>query len=144
MMTTVPDGSSVSRMLLRGLVVWIVLIGAEFLHGIARAIWLVPVVGDSRSRQIGVFTGSIINPTISALLIRWMHPESASDALTIGIMWFVLTLIFEIGFGRAVMNASWQRIASDYDLPHGGVLPFGLVILALAPWITAKVRRLLV
>jgi hypothetical protein len=43
---------------------------AEFAHGIARAIWLVPVVGDFHSRQIGVFNGSIINLAVTALFVR--------------------------------------------------------------------------
>ena len=130
-------------MLIRGFAVWCVLIGAEFLHGIARAIWLVPVVGDWRSRQIGVFTGSLINLTITALFVRWMHPTGVADALAVGIMWLILTLTFEITFGRVVMHASWQRIGSDYDVVHGGVLPLGLFLLALTPLITAKIRNAL-
>jgi hypothetical protein len=98
------------RLFVRGVAVWFVLMGAEFVHGIARAIWLVPVVGDFRCRQIGVFTGSILNLTIAALFIRWSHPARRTDALAIGFVLFVLTLIFEITFGRAVMQASWQRI----------------------------------
>jgi hypothetical protein len=34
------------------------LIAVEFVHGILRAIFLVPVVGDFRARRIGVFIGS--------------------------------------------------------------------------------------
>lgn len=116
--------------------------GVEFAHGIARAIWLVPVVGDFQSRQIGVFTGTIINLTVAALFIRWIHPARVGDALAVGIAWFVLTLAFEVSFGRLVMEASWQRIGSDYDLVHGGLLPIGLVLLALAPLIAAKVQHL--
>ena len=33
---------------------------AEILHGIASGIFLVPHVGEFRSSQIGVFTGSVI------------------------------------------------------------------------------------
>jgi hypothetical protein len=131
------------RVFTRSVAVWFVLMGAEFAHGIARAIWLVPLVGDFRSRQIGVFTGSIINLTIAALFVRWVHPMRVADALSVGIMWLILTLTFEIAFGRVVMHASWQRIGSDYDLTHGGLLPIGLLLLALAPLITAKVRNIL-
>jgi hypothetical protein len=66
-----------------------------------------------------------------------------ADALAVGVLWLILTLTFEVAFGRVVMHASWQRIGSDYDLPHGGLLPIGLVLLALAPLIAAKVRRVL-
>jgi hypothetical protein len=85
------------------------LMGAEFMHGIARATWLVPVVGDVHARQIGVFTGTIINLTMAALFIRWIRPIRAAEALAVGIMWLILTLGFEIAFGRAVMDATWQR-----------------------------------
>jgi hypothetical protein len=60
----------------------------------------------------------------------------------VGIMWFLLTLTFEIVFGRLVMHASWQRLGSDYDLVHGGLLPLGLLLLAAAPLITAKLWRI--
>jgi hypothetical protein len=45
---------------LRGMTTWLVLIVAEIVHGILRAIALVPFVGEFRSNQIGVFTGSPI------------------------------------------------------------------------------------
>jgi hypothetical protein len=129
--------------LLRGVAVWFVLIGAEVIHGLARSMWLVPVVGDLPSRQIGVFTGSMMNLIVTALFVRWIRPARVADALLIGVTWLLLTVTFEIVLGRAVMQGSWQRIGSDYDLIHGGLLPIGLLILALAPLITAKVRRLL-
>ena len=129
--------------LLRSVAVWFVLIGAEVIHGIARTFWLVPIVGDFRSRQIGVFTGSMMNLAVAALFIRWIHPLRIVDAVIVGITWLALTLTFEIAFGRAVVQASWRRIGSDYDLIHGGLLPIGLLLLALIPFITARVRHLL-
>ena len=44
----------------RCLAIWLLIISAEILHGILRAILLVPLVGEFRSNQIGVFTGSAI------------------------------------------------------------------------------------
>ena len=125
----------------RGLVVWFVLMGAEFLHGIARAIWLVPVVGDFHARQIGVATGTIMNLTVAVLFIRWIRPARVADAIVVGAAWLALTLVFEIAFGRLVIHATWERIGSDYDLIHGGLLPLGLLALAITPLIAAKVRH---
>ncbi len=50
----------------------LVLIAAEILHGILRAILFVPLVGEFRSNQIGVFTGSAIIVGIAYLTIRWI------------------------------------------------------------------------
>ena len=44
----------------KAFVVWFILIVAEIMHGILRRIFLVPCVGQFRSNQIGVFTGSPI------------------------------------------------------------------------------------
>lgn len=125
----------------RGVAVWLVLIAAEFAHGIARAVWLVPVVGDFPSRQIGVFTGTLINLTIALLFIRWIHPARVSEAVDVGVVWCLLTLVFELLLGRLVFQASWSRLLSDYDLRHGGYLGLGLLALALAPLVAAKARR---
>lgn len=125
----------------RALVVWLLLVVAETIHGIARTLWLAPRIGDFRARQVAVFSGSAIILAIVALFIRWIDPPSRRAALAIGGLWLVLTLTFEIVVGRAT-GASWARIVEDYDLVHGGLLPFGMAILALAPLIAARARRL--
>jgi hypothetical protein len=47
-------------LILRSFVVWLLIILVEIIHGIVRGILLVPKTGDLRSRQIGVFTGSLL------------------------------------------------------------------------------------
>jgi hypothetical protein len=56
-------------------------------------------------------------------------------------MWLVVMLAFEIGFGRLVVRASWQRIAADFDLRHGGLLSIGMLVLFVAPLVATKLRR---
>jgi hypothetical protein len=127
----------------RGVVVWCGIIFVEVVHGMARTVFLAPLVGDFRARQIAVFTGSILILIVAATFISWIRPARVGEAVAVGIVWLVLTLAFEIGFGRFVVHAPWSRIASDYDLLHGGLLPIGLVVLTLAPLIAARVRRVL-
>ncbi|HMC63594.1 MAG TPA: hypothetical protein VKI65_01525, partial [Gemmataceae bacterium] len=115
----------------------------EVLHGIARTMFLSPAVGDFRARQVAVFTGSFLILVVAMLFIRWIRPADAGEAMSIGIVWLVLTLAFEIAFGRYVVQASWSRIASDYNLFRGGLLPIGLFVLTAAPLIAARFRRVL-
>jgi hypothetical protein len=122
------------------LAIWLVLICAEILHGIARGIFLVPQVGEFRSNQIGVFTGSIIILVIALAFVRWIGAYQTTGLLAVGLLWLVLTLAFEVGFGRFVVGASWERLAADYNVLEGGLLPFGMIVLLLAPLIAGKVR----
>jgi hypothetical protein len=124
----------------RAIAIWLVLICAEILHGIARGIFLVPHVGEFRSNQIGVFTGSIIILAIAMAFVRWIGATRTADLLAVGLLWLVLTLAFEVLFGRFVVGASWERLAADYDVSRGGRLPFGMLVLALSPLIAAKLR----
>ena len=130
------------RIVLRAFAVWLVLICAEILHGIARGIFLVPHVGQFRSSQIGVFTGSVIILAVALVFVRRIGATRPAQLLTVGFLWLGLTLAFEILFGRFVMRASWARLAADYNVLEGGLLPFGMLVLLLSPLIAAKVRGL--
>jgi hypothetical protein len=124
---------------LRALAVWLVLISVEIVHGTLRTLWLAPHVGDVQSRQIGVFTGSILILVVAYLFARWLHADSTKSLLLIGLTWLALTVCFELGVGR--LFRSWEDLMSDYDIFHGGLLPLGLIVLALSPWISARLRQ---
>lgn len=124
----------------RSFAVWLIIIVAEILHGIARGIFLVPHVGEFRSSQIGVFTGSIIILVVALVFVRWIAANRTAELLAVGVVWLVLTLAFEILFGRFVVGASWERISADYNVPQGGLMPFGMLVLLLSPLIARKIR----
>jgi hypothetical protein len=56
----------------------------ETIQGILRNIFLVPLVGDLRSRQIGVFIGSGLVVIVAVIMIDWIGPRSLSDLPLIG------------------------------------------------------------
>ena len=68
------------------------------------------------------------------------RPTRTWQLLGVGALWLVLTAAFEVSFGRFALGYSWERIRSDYDLSEGGLLPIGLVLLALSPYAAGKVR----
>ena len=124
----------------KALAIWLILIAAEIVHGIARGIFLAPHVGQFRSNQLGVFTGSIIILVIAVVFVRWMGATRPTYLLMVGFLWLALTLTFEILFGRFVVGASWEQIAADYNVLEGGLLPFGMLVLLLSPLIAWNVR----
>jgi hypothetical protein len=125
---------------IRSLAIWLVLIAAEIVHGILRAILFVPFVGEFRSNQIGVFTGSAIILGITYFTIRWIGAQRPNELLLVGLIWLVLTVAFEVLFGRFVVGLSWERIASDYNVLNGGLMPLGLLFLFFSPMIAANLR----
>ncbi len=129
--------------LLRALLVWLLIVFAEIVHGIVRGVFLVPHVGQFRAGQIGVFTGSAIILIIAIVFARWIRGRSIPQLLGVGFVWLVLMIGFEIAFGRFVVGASWERIGSDYNILKGGLMPIGMIILMVAPVVAARVRGLI-
>lgn len=127
---------------LKSLAIWLLIMSVEVVHGILRTLFLEPLIGDFRARQIGVFVGSLIILTIAYFSIQWIRAENTRSLLVIGFIWLILTLLFEIALGRFVFDFSWEKILSDYDILRGGLLPFGLIILTLSPLIADKLRGL--
>jgi apolipoprotein N-acyltransferase len=101
---------------------------------------LVPWVGEFRSNQIGVFTGSAIILVIAYFTIRWIGAERPNQLLLVGLIWLLLTVAFELLFGRFVLGMPWERVAADYNVLQGGLMPVGLMVLFFSPRIAAKLR----
>ena len=132
------EGDNRWRIVGRSLTIWLVLICAEIIHGILRALALVPIVGEFRSNQISVFTGSAIILTIAYFTIRWIGEKRPKETLLVGMIWLVFTVAFEVLFGRLVMGLDWETIFAGYNIAEGGLMPLGLVVLFFSPMIAAK------
>ena len=128
------------RISIRSVAIWFLVIAAEIIHGILRAIALVPLAGEFRSNQIGVFTGSAIILAIAYFTIRWIGARPLKETLLVGSIWLVLTVAFEILLGRLVMGLDWEKIFAGYKLAQGGLMPLGLLFLFFSPMIAAKLR----
>lgn len=126
----------------RAIVVWLVIVFAESLHGTARRLLLEPYLGDLRARQVSVFTGSIIILATAILFIRWIRATRIGQFIAIGILWVMLTIGFEIGLGL-LLGYSWERIAADYKIQEGGLMSIGLLFMAFTPLLAAKIRKII-
>jgi hypothetical protein len=126
--------------LIRAILVWLVIIAAETVHGILRGVLLVPIVGDLPARQIGVLIGSLLIFAVAYLFIRWIAVQTKLQFLAVGLIWVVLTILFEIGLGRLVLGLPWERLTEDYDVTRGGFMGVGLLFMAAAPWLAARLR----
>lgn len=121
------------RLLVESLAAWIALILAEIVHGIVRALTLVPLVGEFRSDQIGVLTGSAIIFLIACWSVRRIGAASRREWILVGAVWVVLTVAFEFAFGMLVLGLPLHEITVSYHIARGGFMPFGLAWMLFAP-----------
>jgi hypothetical protein len=123
----------------RALVAWLLIIFLESVHGVLRQTFLAPSLGDLPSRQLGVFVGSVLIFAVALATTRWLGAASTRTLLTVGGVWVLLTLVFEVGLGFA-LGVSTERLLSDYKLTEGGYLGLGLLFMLLSPWLARRMR----
>jgi hypothetical protein len=127
------------RPLAKALVIWLMLMAAETVHGALREAFLSPLLGF-KARQVAVVSGSMLILAITYFTIEWLGLHRTTDLLTVGLLWTALTVGFEFGIGVA-LGLPRQRILEDYNLSQGGLMLFGLAVLALAPLAAFRLRR---
>lgn len=127
--------------MLRGLAVWLLIVGLESLHGTLREFFLVPRLGTELSARIGWPLGLVIVYATAWLTARWIGLTATASLLRLGVAWALLTFAFEIGIGL-LRGYGWPRIFAEYNPLQGGLMGLGLVAMALAPLLAARLRKI--
>ena len=124
---------------LKSLGVWIILAVSAIVVAIFRIHVLLPPFGEQTAHQLGTVLYLIVQFIIIYLFIRKMKIRDVKTLLGIGILWVVITVIFEFVFGHYVMGHSWQKLFADYNLFNGRLWILVLINNITAPLISGKI-----
>lgn len=119
---------------------WLGLMPLMILNGILRQSVYGPHVGELAGHQISTATGIALLLAYLWLVFPRLRLRSARDAWRLGLLWLVLTLVFEFLFGRFVVGHPWTRLLQDYDLLAGRVWFLFLVAVVLGPMLIYRLR----
>ncbi len=86
---------------------------------------------DNAIRKVDI-TPNACAPYIGTLVYFW-GLESSGQAITIGLIWLLLTVGFEFLFGHFIAGHSWSRLGQDYNLLAGRVWILVLLVITFAP-----------
>lgn len=126
-------------MLARAVIVWFGLLVLAVLNGGVREGLLTPRFGAGTGHVISTVLLGILILAAAWLASPWLRIEQRSQAWTIGVLWLVLTLAFEFGFGRW-QGRSWAELFADYDVSKGRIWVVIPIVTALAPLLAGKLR----
>ena len=120
-------------MILHAVVVWFGILVLASLNGAARALWLIPRLGQAMGRAVSTIILCGLVFLVSWLTIGWIRPASPGEALRVGVVWLFLTLAFEFLAGHYVFGTPWSKLRADYDLSRGRIWIAVLVLTLLSP-----------
>jgi hypothetical protein len=112
---------------------WLLLLTVAVANGGLRVGVLIPRFGDYRAHLASTVMLTVLIVCITMPLIDWIGIASCPGALTVGIVWTVLTLAFEFLAGHYLFGNPWARLLTDYDVLHGRIWVVVLVATLVSP-----------
>jgi hypothetical protein len=120
-------------LLVYGYVAWVVFMATAIANGIFRVSVL--------ELSINQYAAHLISTALlcAALFIEInVFLSIAGDysrgwLIALGVMWTLLTVVFEFGFGHFIAGQSWATLLENYNLLRGRVWPAVLLVLLLTP-----------
>ena len=100
---------------------WLGACGLAFGNAVIRQALYEGHVGDLRAHQISTATLLGIFAVYVWVLHRRWPIDTSETALAVGVIWTMLTLAFEFGFGHWVAGQSWAELLEAYNLADGQV-----------------------
>lgn len=127
-------------MLLRSVLLWCVLLFLAILNGGFREAVLVPGLGRGVGYAMSTVMLSALIVLVGWMATPWIAPRSIQDAWIVGVVWLLLTLLFDFGAGHFLFRRSWTELMTGYNLLAGRIWLIVLVVTLLTP-VLAFTRR---
>ena len=129
-------------MIVRAVVIWSALLVIAVLNGTVRVAILVPRYGEAAGHVISTLVLCVLIAFLSWAAIGWVHPATAAQAAAVGVLWLVLTLAFELGFGHFAAHKTWTELLADYNLLGGRIWLLVLLTTTASPYLLGRLRGL--
>jgi hypothetical protein len=119
-------------LLLYGLAAWFVFMITAVLNGAFRVAVLQTSLREYPAHIASTLLLCLALLVEISIFLDLVGDYSQASLIALGIMWTLLTVAFEFGFGRA-MGQSWPTLLENYNLPRGRIWPLVLLVLLLTP-----------
>jgi hypothetical protein len=126
--------------LLKAIILWFAILVCAIFNGALREKVLIPALGPFT----GTFASGLILSAailvVALLAVPWYGSLKPSQWWLLGLLWLVLTVVFEFSFGRLVQHNSWRELLEAYTFKNGNIWPVVLVVAFIAPRVSARLR----
>ncbi|MGK2860820.1 MAG: hypothetical protein ACSLE0_02740 [Chitinophagaceae bacterium] len=119
---------------------WLPMIVIAFANATLRQLVFVRYFNELRAHQLSTITLIILCTGYVGFVFPLLNIQSSKQALLIGVMWLVLTILFEFSLGR-LTNKTWAYLLQDYDISTGHIWIVFLISLFLLPYLFYVINK---
>jgi hypothetical protein len=125
----------------KAVALWFLLVVLAIANGTLREKVLSPGLGASVGLQISGVTLSFAILLVSWFALPWYGPLRSLQYWLIGLLWLLMTVLFEFGFGHFIAHKSWAELLDAYNVSKGNLWVIVLVAIFVSPRFAALLRR---
>jgi hypothetical protein len=114
---------------------WLPMVAIAIGNGLLREKLYGKRMAEIRAHQLSTLSGMLLLGIYIGFVMGTRRPASGCQAIQIGLVWALLTVAFEFGFGRYAAGHTWKRLRQDYNVFKGRVWPALLIWVAIAPYL---------
>jgi len=129
-----------TRFYLYGIGIWVILAILTISFAIFREVIFIPFSGlDGTVARAVLLPVAIVYILIVAYLyLRTQIDYTKRDTIFVGLIWLVLTIVFEFSFGTLVMGNTLENLLYDYNIFAGRTWALFLLTTAISPFVVHK------
>ena len=127
-------------MIAKYFLLWLPMVGLAFVNAAMRQLMLMQHFNELRAHQLSTVTLIVFCAIYHMLIFPFLHLESGNQALLVGLLWTVLTVLFEFSLGR-LLKHSWTELFQQYNFTTGYIWPCFLLFLLLFPFLLYFFKR---
>ena len=125
---------------LKYLLAWVPVVFLGIGNAAIRQVVYAGYVSELAAHQISTLTLIILYTVYTWVVLGLLRTRSAGQAVAVGLMWTVLTVLFEFGLGHYVLGDSWGNLLHAYNLLEGRVWGLFILWVGLAPYVIYRIK----
>ncbi len=119
---------------------WLGMVVLAIGNGVLREKLYTQYLSELAAHQVSTLTAIVLFGIYIYVLTGVFQIQSAHQAIMIGSVWLLMTIVFEFVFGHYVAGHAWPKLLLDYNLRRGRVWILVLIWVLIAPYIAFHIR----
>ena len=120
---------------------WIPMVLVAIVNGWFREKILSKNLNELQAHQLSTVSFILLFGVYVWILFKIWLPESNTQTFIIGLIWLIMTILFEFLFGHYVAGHSWQRLIEDYNIFKGRIWILVLIWISVAPYVIYQMQK---
>jgi len=129
-------------MLIKSILIWFSILPLAILNGGLRDKIIAHIIGIEYARPISALTLCLLIFLVSLLFIPKLGKGIRKDYIFMGLLWILLTIIFETGMNLSLGN-SYEEIIATYNITTGNLWLLVVIFIGIVPYLTAKLKHII-